>query len=328
MTASTAADGRGRRAEALGRSPWRRRVGPPLVLGANLATLASLVFTLAVPLKAYSSIADLLVQFLLQACLGTGALTLLWLGLRRWAKAGLAGLCCVVQVAAIDPDLGGKPIAAGDAGVAIMFANVLQDNPDRAAVAERIRELDPDVVVLAEVDRRWRRDLGAIWGDAYPYVSTCIDEARCDVAVLSRLKGTPSTLVAKGYAAALRIETGAGSIDIVGTHLYRPLPKGAVTKQMLQGKDFSAFVRDKGAATVLFGDFNAVPWGRVIGSIEAATGLRSDRGVEGTWPSLLPWPLRLPIDHVLASDKLRLIERRVINVPGSDHLGLYVRVAR
>ena len=322
MTASTTADARGR-------WPERRRIRPALILGGNLATIVAFVFALAVPLKTYSSIADLLVQFLLQASLGTGALALLWLGLRRPVRAGLAGLCCVVQVAAIDPDLGGRTAAAGDGGVTIMFANVLQDNADRAAVAERIRKLDPDVVVLAEVDHRWRRDLGALWGDAYPHVSTCIGEGRCDVAVLSRLKGTPSTLVAKGYAAALRIETDAGPIDIVGTHLYRPLPKGAVTKQMLQGKDFSAFVRDQGAATtVLFGDFNAVPWGRVIGSIEAATGLRSDRGLEGTWPSLLPWPLRLPIDHVLAGDGLRVIERRVIDVPGSDHLGLYVRVAR
>ena len=77
-------------------------------------------------------------------------------------------MCCVVQVAAIDPDLGGKPAAAGDGGVAIMFANVLQDNAERAAVAERIRELDPDVVVLAEVDRRWRRGLGHPLGRRLP----------------------------------------------------------------------------------------------------------------------------------------------------------------
>jgi hypothetical protein len=64
--------------------------------------------------------------------------------------------------------------------------------------------------------------------------------------------------------------------------------------------------------------------------LRAATALmqlkdaRSGRGIFGTHPAHLPTLLRLPLDHVLVSQELRVAELRVLPAAGGDHLPLAV----
>jgi endonuclease/exonuclease/phosphatase (EEP) superfamily protein YafD len=50
-------------------------------------------------------------------------------------------------------------------------------------------------------------------------------------------------------------------------------------------------------------------------------------GPGGSWPSILPRQVGIPIDHVLASPELTLLSRDLIAVLGSDHRAVLTEIA-
>jgi endonuclease/exonuclease/phosphatase (EEP) superfamily protein YafD len=77
----------------------------------------------------------------------------------------------------------------------------------------------------------------------------------------------------------------------------------------------------------VLGDFNGAPWGYIVRTIEARGNVRAAPGPSGTWPSILPGQLRIPIDHVMAGPGLSFVSRQVLPSAGSDHLPVIAEVA-
>lgn len=75
---------------------------------------------------------------------------------------------------------------------------------------------------------------------------------------------------------------------------------------------------------VLMGDFNCDSRSRALQDLVANTRLRGLDCELKTFPS---WRPRRNLDHILASDNLRILETRVIDYPLSDHLPLSMKVA-
>jgi endonuclease/exonuclease/phosphatase family metal-dependent hydrolase len=58
-----------------------------------------------------------------------------------------------------------------------------------------------------------------------------------------------------------------------------------------------------------------------------AAGFNTGFGREGSWPSWLPSPLRIAIDHAFVSNDLAVVARRLGPKIGSDHLRLIFELA-
>jgi len=71
---------------------------------------------------------------------------------------------------------------------------------------------------------------------------------------------------------------------------------------------------------------DGAPWGRVQRAFRAKTGLDNQAGWDFTWPSSLPWPLRLPLDHVLARGHLVVTKFAAGPEIDSDHLPVIAEI--
>ena len=84
-----------------------------------------------------------------------------------------------------------------------------------------------------------------------------------------------------------------------------------------------------GENTILIGDLNTTPYSPYFQDLEKNSKLRCSmrgNGFSGTWPSFLPSVLRIPLDHVLVSDQIEVIERKVAADLDSDHLPVISRL--
>ena len=132
------------------------------------------------------------------------------------------------------------------------------------------------------------------------------------------------------WAPAVRavVATPAGELGLLCVHTPRPgnRERGALRDRALAA--IPAALAGLPPARVVFGDFNATPWNPAFGAMLAAAGLDrgSARTFRPTWPANLPWPLRIPIDHVLVGGGAAL-ERCAAGAPfGSDHVPLSATV--
>jgi endonuclease/exonuclease/phosphatase (EEP) superfamily protein YafD len=74
---------------------------------------------------------------------------------------------------------------------------------------------------------------------------------------------------------------------------------------------------------LVIGDCNATRWCATFAEMQAAAGLRDSSdgmGWQGTWPTMLPGWLRIPIDQVLVGGGIGVRDRRVGMDIGSDHM--------
>ena len=213
-------------------------------------------------------------------------------------------------------------------GTAMLY-NVNTQTGSPAAVAELIEEIDPDLLVLEEVDSRWIEEISETTR-RYPHQ---ILEPRADnfgIGLWSKFPVTDSEVVFLGSAEVptilATVATNQGEIQVVGTH---PLPPIGSRNSKMRDEQL-ALLPETLSDTVpvlLLGDLNTTPWGHSFRALLRESGLRNSMngfGVQTTWPTG-NWFLRIPLDHVLHSPEIQIDDRRVGSDGGSDHLPVIIQ---
>lgn len=276
---------------------------------------------------------ELATHFRVQYAAGFALLAAAALVARRWAPAALlaaGALANLVVVAPLPP--AGAVADAATPRVRVLFANVLRVNRAYDAGLEVIRAADADVVVAAEVDAAWWHALRS----GLPEHRHTLAEPREDdfgLALLSRLplsRGEVVALDALDMPTVIAdVPLGDGVLTLVGTHTIPPV---GFTEFRERNAHLAALARTARATsnpTLVVGDLNVTPWSPWFGRLLRDGHLRDSRaafGLQTSWPADV-WPLRIPIDHALASPSLRVLDRRVGAAYGSDHLPIVVDVA-
>jgi endonuclease/exonuclease/phosphatase (EEP) superfamily protein YafD len=114
-------------------------------------------------------------------------------------------------------------------------------------------------------------------------------------------------------------------IDLLLFHAIRPRHEASVAFQRQEFSALANWSRTADRDLIVFGDFNSTPWHGPFRQMLAISGLRNSQlgfGWQTTWPSPLPPPLRLAIDHSLHSPRITTLGREVGPDIGSDHLPL------
>ncbi|WP_345422708.1 endonuclease/exonuclease/phosphatase family protein, partial [Actinomycetospora chlora] len=267
----------------------------------------------------------------------------LLLARRAWPTAVALGLVGVVGLGIVLP----RAIASGQAGetggpeLTVLTASAYLSRADPEALAALIRARTPDVVVLPEARGSLRSSLQQALVDESGgeegqsgYRAFAADAPGDDSAMsvfvrrdLGRPTATPNRDTEFPSLVLDLPDVEGRAVRVVATHPQSPKPG-----------DTAAWRRDVGAlsrwctgdrATVVAGDLNATLdhaefRSATAGCADAASEVGD--GLAGTWPSALPSVLGAQIDHVLTAGGPQPRAAEVVDVPGSDHRGLLVRV--
>ncbi len=267
--------------------------------------------------------------------LGASALLAATLALarRRWgllvALAGLAVNLAVCAPLFFEPIPRGSPTSTS---IRVVSFNLFDQNEDFEEVAEFLREADADVVFLHEAFEPWE---DAIVGADLPYRVEVQREGSLIFATMVLVRGDA---VVTGYgfaeseprAVEVVLDTPNGSVSILGIHPLSPINEDRARhrdRQLAFAADWATEVTGR---RVVVGDFNASPWSKPFRSLVTRTRLRNSQqgyGLELSFPTTSPPFLRVPIDHLLYSDGLIVVDRVLGPELGSDHLPLTVDLA-
>ncbi|MEZ6190259.1 MAG: endonuclease/exonuclease/phosphatase family protein [Phycisphaerales bacterium] len=302
--------------------------------------------TLAGCLGRFFALADLFSHFVLYYTVASAGVLALALVLRCWRVAGVALLVFVFNGWGLLPIYLSGHNAARPSGPVLRLAqvNLLHKNRDHVRALDFIRRTDVDVMFLQEIDPWWER---VVRGSDVPYrfVVARPAEGSFGIAMLVHnsledgaitIEGTRVIEFANGTVGAERpgIEATlmfAGQrVKVLSIH--PPPPTTSAFSYMrdailLKAKAWADAQTDP---HVIIGDLNTTPWSHAFTALTDDGKLISTQGGfgnQGTWPTHLPAPWLLPIDHCVYSPQWVCVDREIGPETGSDHLPLLVSLA-
>jgi endonuclease/exonuclease/phosphatase (EEP) superfamily protein YafD len=220
--------------------------------------------------------------------------------------------------------------------VTILQYNVRYDNVRGAELAEWIVAQRPDVVVLQEVTPAILSQLKLV-DLTYPYRFFAPEEHPFGMVFFSRLPLVQAqrTKTPDGWNHYTQLELQSLKhhipIDMMELHTIPPMGSERTKERNEHMLHVAQMMADlpPSHAKIMVGDMNITPYSPWFADVEQRSTLNNImRGVsiEGTWPSFLPSWMRIPIDHMLVSDQIEVLERRVEQDLGSDHMPVIIRL--
>ncbi|MEQ1852775.1 MAG: endonuclease/exonuclease/phosphatase family protein [Chthoniobacteraceae bacterium] len=250
---------------------------------------------------------------------------------RRFATVCL--VCAALNAAVLAPWIvPASSVKPAGASLRLMALNVHTANTRHDLVLGEIRRVQPDVLLLMEVNHAWVLALQDL-SKTLPHRVIIPREDNFGIALFSRLPLTSSEVINWpddfGVPSILAvIEPSGQPVFVVATHPLPPASKENAALRNEQLEKIAGAVSGQTLPAVVLGDLNATPWSPHFRNLERAASLRDTgrrSGWHPTWPSELPL-LWIPLDHCLVSKEIPYATRTVGNYVGSDHFPIIVDV--
>lgn len=194
----------------------------------------------------------------------------------------------------------------------------------------------PDLVVLNEVDFEWLEQLRKL-DTGYELFDT---PAQGKFGNLLMSRHPIESVEIKTFTARwspsiiARLDVAGQATVLVATHPSAPMDSTTWENRNQHLQELSRYVGEQSVPVLVTGDLNITMWSPHFDDLLRNSELNETRDNFGIYPTFpasrwglkLPWPLRIPLDHVLASDEWTVLGCKTGPNVGSDHLPLIVDV--
>lgn len=292
---------------------------------------------------------DVAASFRPQVALGMcGAIALL-IVLRTWIAAAFVALCAgfaalpwvhvtLASVPIVESSTAHGPGGSARRELRVVSANVLMHNRELDAFRDWLARESPDVLAVQEFPTHWREPLNDFHGIfengiLFPEPSDPRSATWFAIGLFTHLPVVSKRIVPldEGFPPVLEL-----IVDLDGARwTFRTIHPVAPASRELWRKRNRLLARIASELTwddhtILIGDFNTSSGSGAWSDFTAATGLRDSRvgfGWQPTWAT--DQKIRgiwTDLDHLLVGGSVGVLERRLTDVPGSDHRGIAARL--
>jgi endonuclease/exonuclease/phosphatase (EEP) superfamily protein YafD len=246
----------------------------------------------------------------------------------RWYAIVLLG-AAAANASLVVPWYGAGTAATGASDFKVVSVNLQASNGIHDKLFALLAAEEPDIVVLQEVTPEWAESLRPVYAD-YPHRIVEPRVGAFGIGILSKhplisaiaVDSEPLTLPTLITTVGIR----GKEIGLVGTHPMVPLGPRNFDARNAQLEQIGRLLQKMPNPRILVGDMNVSMWDMSYRLLENRTWMRNVRdgfGVLPTWPTFLPFAM-IPIDHVLVSEDIGVLDVRTGPRIGSDHLPLIV----
>ncbi len=263
-------------------------------------------------------------------------------GTGAWLLRGLLAACLTLQGLRMRPytwlarrQVQDSRRADPATSLRLLFANVLQDNRDAAALHARVQQADPDVFLALEADAWWAAQLEPL-ARRYPFVVRQAQDNTYGMLLFSRLPLVDAQVRflvepdVPSIHARVRLRGGT----LVQLHCLHPRPPAPGEADSSATRDAELLIvgrgirQDQGPVVVL-GDMNDVAWSHTSSLFRRISGLLDPRIGRGFFNTFHAghWLIRYPLDHFFHSNDFRLVSFRRLPFFGSDHFPVFIHLS-
>jgi endonuclease/exonuclease/phosphatase (EEP) superfamily protein YafD len=274
---------------------------------------------------------ELFTHFRLQYLVVAVLLAVVFLWYRDRNFTVLLILVSILNASFIVPWYRDNPEAAAGPQIKLLHANVHSSNTDYQRLIDLVASEQPDIIFLQEVTPEWEAGVASL-SKQYPYAYVESREGNFGIALYSKL---PFDSAAHVSSPPLNHPTiiasvllGGERLTLISTHPTIPIGHSYYARNE-QLESVTQLARRVSGPVAVIGDLNETIWGPRYARLEQLAGLRNARrgfGILPTWPTFMPLAM-IPIDHVLVSVELKVLETHTGKRFGSDHLPLLVTLA-
>ncbi|OJJ16335.1 hypothetical protein BKI52_34145 [marine bacterium AO1-C] len=207
-----------------------------------------------------------------------------------------------------------------------LHLNVHDRNTQHQRLINQVLSQKADLVTLIEVNHRWAKALQEGLKQVYPYYFIHpVDNAFSGMAVFAKypLEDVHYILEDEPPTIAGNIRLPQGKVHFISTHTSAPILQGRIGRRYQQlDKLAQEVAQHRSLPTLLLGDFNAVPWEKIIIDFKQQAHLKATRNrLQTTFPTWALWA-GIPIDYIFYSPQLICYGNTVFQYTGSDHVGI------
>lgn len=281
---------------------------------------------------------ELLTHFYLQYFLLSIVVAVICVVRRRAYRLSIAVVLIMLLAAQLLPYYYQNRAAALNSNhhqVTVLFSNFNYGNTDYAALQKVVNATNPDLVAVAELPIDHFTGLKTYLPN-YTYTYQQQDRDHQGIAVYSREKfaTAPQTYWPTGNQFPIIGFTLQPFSDQPPLQFLIIHPPPPLTAEAAQARDdtfawLAQFAGTVHTPLVIAGDFNSTSWSPDFIKLLSQTELRDSRannGLQPSWPTQLPKFLRIPIDQVLISPEISVIDRQIMPSVGSDHLPVLIKL--
>lgn len=218
----------------------------------------------------------------------------------------------------------------------IYTANVLQKNKETSHLISQIKSIDPDIVLLTEVDGIWQNAVDRGIANKYQYKLSHPIDNTYGISFYSKLPlvdGEIKFLVSDSIPSVhTKIKMPSGELlQLYGIHPTPPMPQEnpKSTDRDAEMMEIAKMCLDSDMPIIVIGDFNDVAWSettRLFENVSELLDARRGRGLFNTF-NAKNFIMRWPLDHIFVSEHFRILELNTGADINSDHFPFYAELS-
>lgn len=203
--------------------------------------------------------------------------------------------------------------------IKVLFFNKLNYNEKYEPINLKIREINPDIIGMAELKKGEEKRIDIL--NKYTYIYQKDTRGNGSLSLFSKYQFSVEDSSYVSYLLSSKMQIDGMEYHVFVFHPVPPTSGKSIKKRDKAIRELSAKLSSLGNANVIaIGDFNITPWSPFyIESFSQLKNIENTAKGSGLHITYRKGPLKVPIDFIFVSSKFNVESFKSEYVEGSDH---------